>query len=56
MSSLLVLAIGWFVNVLLNDYTIYKTNQNVSAKVARKFSKLLLTVCNMLLIRNVFNI
>ena len=27
-------------NVLLNDYSIDKTNQNVGAKVVRKLSKL----------------
>ena len=37
---LLIKAIGCFVNVLLNDYSIDKTNQNVGAKVVRKLSKL----------------
>ena len=37
---LLIKAIWCFVNVLLNDYSIDKTNQNVGAKVVRKLSKL----------------
>ena len=37
---LLIKAIGCFVNVLLNDFSINKTNQNVGAKVVRKLSKL----------------
>ena len=37
---LLIKAIGCFVNVLLNDYGIYKTNQNIGSKVVRKLSKL----------------
>lgn len=36
---LLIKAIGCFVNVLLNDYSIDKTNINSCAKVARKVSK-----------------
>ena len=36
----LIKVIGCFVNVLLNDYNIYKMNQNASAKVERKLSKL----------------
>ena len=35
---LLIKASGRFVNVLLNDYSIDKTNQNIGAKVVRKLS------------------
>ena len=40
MASLIDQTIGGFVNVLLNDYGIDKTNQNAGAKIVRKLSNL----------------